>query len=296
MKHLVFDWRFLSIILFATFLRLTWLGTLPIGKEGALWLRLPVALSGIVSVFLFIYCVQKYFQNVKLALIAGLVLTLLPWHIEQSRVISGSMIGLTFILGAISVSLSFPSKRVLATTLVLSPLILYLVYPDFWPYQGKLPDLSLTFFLANIFKLISVEYLFYRNDSFWLGGLRDRGVLLSSCLPLFGLGIYQTLKKLRRIHLRLILPFIAVLFIAAANPMFPEQKEYFLISPYLALIVAFGVLYMIDHFISSNMFIKAILIIYIIFLLYDHLLFYHYYTVHYAQRIQNEIPKTEITF
>ncbi|KKS85861.1 MAG: hypothetical protein UV59_C0004G0009 [Candidatus Gottesmanbacteria bacterium GW2011_GWA1_43_11] len=268
--------------------RIWLLGILPPGGADSFWLRLPTACASILSVILTILIIHKLTHERKLALLTGFFLAINPWHIEQSRVYSPAMVGLSVLLAGLLVTL-FTKKTILKLAISLPTLIgFYLVYPSFRLFGNFTIKLTLYEFLHNLFKLISVDYLFFHNDSFWAGGFRTFGVLLVSTLPLFIAGLFYLVKNFNFAYIRWLIPFIIIWVIAASNPMFPEQQEYFLITPYLTLILAYGSLFFYQRFKSGNLFIKTILTVLIIFFMYEQVLFFHWYMIHYSNRIKNE--------
>ena len=60
-------------------------------------LRLPFALLGILSVYVFYLLIRKYSKNIKFALVSSFLLTVAPWHIIESRIFSWGMIVFTLV-------------------------------------------------------------------------------------------------------------------------------------------------------------------------------------------------------
>ena len=150
-----------GILFLSAIIRLSFLETYPPGGPESLGLRMPSAIAGIGSIVLFMIVVGRLTRNKLLTLISGLVLTLNPWHIEQSRVQSEVMLGLVVLLVMLVILLHVKNKIFIALTLCGALLIFYLVYPSFWLFHSifKLPPL--TFYMQNFFKLISIEFIFF---------------------------------------------------------------------------------------------------------------------------------------
>ncbi len=55
-------------------------------------IRLPFALMGILSIYLFYRLVRKVFNDDKIALISTLILGVIPWHVTESRIMSWGII------------------------------------------------------------------------------------------------------------------------------------------------------------------------------------------------------------
>ena len=264
------------------------LGVVPPGSADYFLLRLLTAGASILSVILTILIIYKLTHEKKLALLTGFFLAISPWYIEQSRIYSPVLLGLTVLQSGVYAA-TYTKKQVLRLIIAgVSGILFFVVYPSFWLFQGAGFSPTPGDFLHNLFKLTSVDFLFYHNDSFWAGGFRTQGALLISCLPLFIAGSLSLLKNSKVSDLRLLIPFIIFWLLAASNPLFPEQREFFLVLPYVALILAFGTMFLLEKFKSQGLVVKTILTAFVFFFLYEHVLFFHWYTVHYSQRIKNE--------
>lgn len=281
-------WYFLAILLLAALLRLSFLGTFPPGGEGAFWLRLPTAFAGIASIGLLIYLVQKLANNPRIGLLTGLVLTIMPWHIEQSRVYSHQMLGLCTVLAGAALIIHIKQKAIRLFLLLATIAIFYVVYPSFWMFNSNWDLPTFREYLGNLFRLVSIEFLFFKNDSFWSGGYRTVGALLPTFIPFFLIGVWVALQEVRLRHLLGFMPGIIFLVLAAANPLFPEQGEFFMITPYISLICALGIYKLFEHIKSANFALKAILIVLLLSFCYEYVIFTHFYIKHYSSRVKNE--------
>jgi hypothetical protein len=286
-----------SIILFIAFLiRIPYLGVIPPGGANSFIVRIPTAITSIVTISLFILIVKLSSKNNLLSLISGITMTLLPWHIEQSRVYSPAMLGLTIILFGITALKITHNKFLRLMTSLLTLIIFSIVFPEFWLFLTNFNRLKIDLLLGNLFKLISVEFLFYKNDSFWFGGFRTQGVMLPSMLPLFSIGVFKLIKKMHIFQFKIILAVMIIWLVSALAPKFPEQQIYFLICPILCYIIALGVIYILEQINTTNILKKSMMIIYFIFIIYEYGLFFHTYTWHYPNRIKSEITTAQINF
>ena len=109
----------LTIIIISSILRLWNIGSVPVGlslleiKSGLSFssltplffepsfLRLPFALIGILSIFLFYLLLKKYFDKNYIPVIGSALFSVMPWHIQESRVFSAGMFLLVLIQSAI---------------------------------------------------------------------------------------------------------------------------------------------------------------------------------------------------
>jgi len=275
---------------------LPYLGILPPGKVDSFSERLPYSVAGILTVGIFTLLIKKITHDNKLAIFSGLMLAIMPWHIEQSRVISEPMLGLLAILLLVILPQYFKQFWVSFFGILISGTIFYWVYPHFWIFTGNWGLPTIRECLNNLYKLIFIEFLFYKNDSFWLGGLRTYGTMLPSVLFLFLIGLYKisfiNYKKL----LKWTSIFMIIWVISAISPFFPESREYFLVTPFLALILGLGLKEIFLGLTKAKILIKIILFVYLLFIIYDYTLFFHFYINHYPQRINSELKYEEIKF
>ncbi len=137
----------------------------------ALGVRLPAAIFGIASIFVFYLLIKEVFKNQKLALISAAVLALSPWHIQYSRA-GFEVTELLFFL-ALGLYLFFAALRVPRSFSVVGSAICFALLP--WIYStAKLftPLLLLFLFFAyrkEIFK-ISKKYLVFAVIAFVIIG------------------------------------------------------------------------------------------------------------------------------
>ena len=115
----------LAVLAVSSILRLINLGSIPQGvsieeiKFGLslasisdylpkpLAIRLPFALLGILSIYLFYKLTLKIFNDEKIALISAFILGITPWHIQESRIFSWGIVIFTLL---VSINLLFWNK------------------------------------------------------------------------------------------------------------------------------------------------------------------------------------------
>jgi hypothetical protein len=61
-------------------------------------IRLPFALLGILSIYIFYLLVKKLFKNEMVALVSGFLLAITPWHIQESRIFSWGLVLFTILI------------------------------------------------------------------------------------------------------------------------------------------------------------------------------------------------------
>ena len=137
----------------------------------SLSVRLPVALLGVLNVYLLYLLVKKIFPQKKLlALLSAFVLAIIPWHIHLSRIAIDTTLFLSLYLVAINI---FLSRRLLLslpffiltlytypTANVFTPLILVCLYFVYKPkidlgHNKLLSCLSIVLVIPILFHLIS---------------------------------------------------------------------------------------------------------------------------------------------
>ena len=235
----------LLIILFNLFLKFWRLGVIPpLLDKNELSLRfLSAGLSLFFPVLIYIL-VRNIYRADKLALLTALIFTILPQTIVEGRIVS------------------------------------ILVYPPF--LLKNLPgSITIYNFTSNLLSLISFDMLFFKNTTFYWGGIREFGMMYLSFLPFFLLGLYQT------IHDKKFMPLIALLLIfvyVSLIPSFPESRIVLLAAPLLSFIVARGTLVFWQY---KNINFKLAFFLLVLFLFYELIQFFHYYTMHYPVELMS---------
>lgn len=285
-----------GIFLVASLLRLPYLSTIPPLGVAGLIPRIITALMSIVTIGLLMYIVHKKTRNLSLTYASGLAFALMPWHIEQSRIVSPPMWALLVVLLTYSLVLQCNKTYVKLAITAFAVLVLTWVYPGILSFTQTSRSLNVLAHVSHFFRLISIQFHFFQNDSFWKGGLREWGVLLPTTLPIFLLGLFQLLKSVKWKHWGYGLYLVVIWLIAALNPLFPEGREFFLITPYISIIIGLGIIKLLDLYKYSTFKTKALLGVFFLFVIYEHLIFAHFYLSHYVKRIQYSIPYEERAF
>ncbi len=106
----------LSILIISAILRIWHLGNIPLGVSGEevnfglflsrlgnffldpFLIRLPFAAIGVLSIWLFYLLTRKLFESEKIGLIGAILLSVMPWHVRESRVFSPGILIFTIFL------------------------------------------------------------------------------------------------------------------------------------------------------------------------------------------------------
>lgn len=144
--------------------------------------------------------------------------------------------------------------------------------------------------ITNFMDLISPDMLFFRNVTFFWGGIKEFGILYISMLPFFFFGIYYSLTGKKIITPVLIL-FIFILISSSKN--FPETRLLFYSLPFLSLIISFGIL---KIFKFKNTLSRYFLLAFLIFAFFELMQFFHYYFIHYPADVGTNSQKITYPF
>lgn len=285
------NWILIVIIFYAFILRFWHIGQIPpLIDQIYLSGRIFTAGLNILSAFLVYWLVRKNYHNIRLALLSSFIFSCLPWVIEQSRIVSQVNYAL-FVLLVISLICQSCNGSIIKLLVMIFALpVIYLIYPQLWIFHTKQPLPYLTDVINNIFILTSPDFLFYKNITFWWGGMREFGVMYLSLLPFFSAGLYKVIIN-RKIHIVICISII--LLFSAVSPFFPESREFFLATPFISILVASGMLVFTQN---KEISIRIILIILFIMFLYDIGQYLHYYQIHYPQEILSNISKINEPF
>lgn len=278
---------FLLLLLQAFILRFYFIGVIPPMSEGSLNGRLFSAASSFLTVPLLVFLIQTIYRKWSLGLLSGFWLSILPYSLEQGRIVSSYPIVLFFLLLYTFVILRKNNPAVkIASSLLILGLILWMK-PFWFQHQAVLLHLSLKKILNNFFQQISFEFLFFRNESFWSGGFRNYGTIFPEAIPIFLIGVYGLFKRIKVGFISALCVFVLA-FIASLNTKFPETREFFFITPIIALVLAIGVK-KVYKFLSAGSFLKkSLIIVYALVLSYGLAQFFHFYLIHYNLRIFQE--------
>jgi predicted membrane-bound mannosyltransferase len=106
----------LAILFLSSIIRLFMLGKIPAGLSltevkfgltvsalgswvlNPMVIRLPFALLGILSIYIFYLLVKKLFENEAVALVSSFLLAVVPWHVQESRIFSWGLILFTVLI------------------------------------------------------------------------------------------------------------------------------------------------------------------------------------------------------
>lgn len=268
------------ILLYSAVLRFWRLGQIPpLIDQSFLLARYTSAFLSLASVFLLYYYSKVVFKNVRLALLSAFVFMIAPWVLEQGRIVSQPNNSLFFIL--IILLWARVVKQALIRILLYASifLILYIIYPQFWLFKTNHFNVSLINVLNNIFILLSPEFFFFKNPTFWWGGVRDFGILYLAWLPFLLVGLNDVVVNKKQ---RILLWISIVLLISVTSPFFPESREFFIVTPFISLIVASGIY---KFFSRNDLLTRVLFFIVFVFMIYEIVQYFHYYTIHYPQQI-----------
>jgi len=167
---------------------------------------------------------------------------------------------------------------ILPQTVIEGRIVSILVYPPFW-IENIPRSVSLFKLISNFFTLISFNMLLFNNTTFYWGGIRDFGVIYLSLLPFFitGVFVFTLQKKITPLILLMI-----IFLLISMSPKFPENRTVLLSIPLFSLIIAKGIL---NFWQNKNIHIRFISILLFIFLFYELIQFFHFYTIHYPRQV-----------
>src|SRR3989344_2352635 len=126
-------WKsFLVVLGVAMLLRFLGLNTYPPQFDQTQALRILTATLGVFYIGIYMVLVQKLTRSRILSLTSGLILGLMPWHIEQSRIASAPLWGLTVLLGGLFLIVTLRNTWLRIAVVVGACLVFWRVYPSFW--------------------------------------------------------------------------------------------------------------------------------------------------------------------
>jgi hypothetical protein len=280
---------FLSIIIYAILTRYAFFGSVPpLAAQSSLTVRFLSGFINLANIILLYLLVKKMHFKSKIALSAMWVFTIVPWSFEQGRVISGvnTVLFISLLTAVIFIFLNNKFLKILLAGLFF-PGICYF-FPNFWLF--RIENFNFTNFLNNLFYLLSGDFLFFNNMTFWWGGVKNSGIIYLSFLPFLLLGFSQiAIQGMRKI----IYGIIIILLLSSASPFFPESREFFLALPLISIIIAIGM----EKTFKINDYIKGFLMTLIfLFIVYDISQFLHNYFVHYPQWVLSNISRINEPF
>lgn len=261
----------------------------PLINQPDLTLRYFSAFANIVTLLILFWLIKKITHNSRVASLTSWVFALLPWTYEQGRIVSQPQFAVFGIL--LLLFLVYKSKfRLRQIFYFFIPFIIYFAYPQFWLFKLKDFYFNIDSFTNNLFHLASFDFLFFKNTTFWWGGVKEFGVMFLAFLPFFLLGVYRLFVANRK---KLIILFLFITLVAAASPFYPESREFFLSTPIIAYIVASGV----DHMRSAkSLAFRLFLSILAVLIVYEIAQFYHFYFIHYRQEVKSNLYQIHEAF
>jgi len=286
MKHFI-----LLLIIIFSLISLFWnIDTIPPLLDASLLSsRLISAAVSTGSILLIFFYAKNSLKSRNIALLSTWTFSLLPWTIEQGRIISQPNVALFFFITLLI--LSQRSNLIQKLFLYGSiPIGFYILYPQFWVFKIDNLNFSIKSIINNVFILTSPDFIFFKNITFWWGGVREIGIIHLSFLPFLVVGIYEVIIN----HKWNIFFWIGfILFISSLSPFFPESREFFLAIPFLSIIIAFGIN---GFFKQKSLISKVIFYLVFVMIVYDLAQFWHYYTVHYPQQILGNLSQIHEPF
>ncbi len=282
-----YTYSYILISLLAFILRFWKLGVVPPSDGDILYLRILTAFVASITIPSLMVLIKNTYSNKSLAMLSGFWLAINPWHIEQSRIYSVYVPILFTLIIIANIWQKFKSNwsKVIIIISVLAVSLIFLA-------AGSIKlniDLSAIKILQNLFELLSFEFLFYKNDSFWSGGIREFGVMLPETIPIFLVGIFTLFSKFKK-NISMICLILLFAFISSFQKSFPESRIFFLSLPVFMFILALGSMKLFRHLFTRNILIRMSIFAYLLVLIYGISQFMHYYYVHYNLRIYQEKP------
>lgn len=278
-----------ELILFVSITRLYLLGVVPPHASLAVSDRFISAIFSIGSTIILFFLTDTLLKKKKLSLLISWIFAVLPWTFEQGRIISQPNNCVFYLLLILFLIISVDSLYAKIVLVFLFPVIIHISYPQIWLEKSHILP-TVHDFLNNFFLLTSPDLLFFKNTTFWWGGVKGFGVMYVTLLPFFLLGVIQTInrKEYR-------LPAILALLIttAALSTYLPESRELFLATPIFSFMIARG----LYGFYSNHRKLPiGITILLIVCITYEMAQFMHYYFIHYPLYIQGNINQIKDAF
>lgn len=287
MKKIIF---ILLILLNGAILRLNRLELFPPVKDvQVLSSRYLTAFISLLVIFLVYKFSCKYFHSRKTGLVSSFVLSVLPWALEQNRIVSEVNTAL-FILLLLDVILrKLPKTHLKILTLTLAIPLFYIFYPQLWIFRN-LTIISLSQATVNALSLFSPDMWFFHNITFYHGGLREWGFIYLTLIPFLAIGLYKSVIN-RKIFPVCILIVFGI--ITSFSPFFPESREFYLAVPFIASIIGRGFTLMK---LPSSLLGRFITIMVVMILSYEMSELLHFYFVHYPLQVNESLDKINIPY
>src|SRR3989338_4364234 len=272
------------IIIQSALLRLWKISSVPPQTENTvIILRIFSAAAGILLTWIVFYLAKQFNLNRKTALLSAWVYSVFPWAIEQGRIFSSvNLTAVVLFLSAIFLLKYLFKKNNTKLILRLIPFV-FAVIPGIWYIYFKFL-LPVTSILNNLSILISPNLLFYRNITFWWGGLKEFGIMFLSFLPFLITGIIKSITGLKF----LLTSVVWLLFFSAFSPDFPESRLFYLSVPLWSVLIGNGIAI---SFRLKDKFYKTLIICLLLFIIYEYAQLLHYYFRHYPISVSGNLDK-----
>jgi hypothetical protein len=277
---------FIVLILFWTaILRLFNLDKVPTLFHPSSYLpRLDTVVLSLLNIYLSYKLTTYYSNKVKVGLLSAFILAVLPWTLEEGRVYSTVNNGCAILLAGIFLWQKLQTQWAKIFISLITIVAFSIFYPDIWFLRSfkLIPVLN---FRDNLFRLLSPEMWFFSNTTFYHGGLREWGFIFLSLFPFF---VYGLIKFFIKKAIRVFILLGIIVIVAALSPYFPESREFFLVTPFLSLIIGKGLYEFV--LIKKNAY-HLITFIFIFFIVYEIFQLLHFYFVHYPLNVNDSVNK-----
>lgn len=249
--------------------------------------RVISALASILAVWC-IYKITTYYTGKnRIGYLTALIFSVLPWTVEQGRIVSEVNMTLSITLFILWIQIFF-SKKTKVIFFAILVTVFYFTYKEIWILHVDTQTMvSPENIGKNMLFLSSSEFLISHNPTFWWGGVRDWGISLSIFLPFLVIGI---IKSIARKEIVILITIIMLLIFASSSPAFPESREFYLATPLISYFIAVGINVLRE--IKGKPYVYKMLTVIIVGLfIYEYQNFLHFYTVHYPLRVKSDIQK-----
>lgn len=224
-------------------------------------------------------------KNIKISLLAAWAFAVIPWAVEQGRVVSLPTLFLPIFLLLVIGVRTIQKKRARVAWSVITLAIIGVYYWQLWLWQTDSGFAPATKAFRHFFQVLSPEMLFVSNSTFWWGGIREFGMMFLSMTPFFLLGLIQLARA------RILSPLLWVLSIACIasfSPAFPEGRQAYLTIPFFCLFVANGMYLVCTQLSRWNRILSVGVCTVLIF---EMIQFWHYYHIHYPMQVREHMKE-----
>jgi hypothetical protein len=253
--------------------------------------RIYYALIGVFNILLIYKFSRIIFPRNNTPFISMWVYSILPWAIEQGRIISQPDIALFIFLIYLNLSVFLKSKFQKIILFIIFVFSLKFFYPQIWINRSFVYKTGYFFdSIKNIFSTFSFDYLFFNNNYFYLGGVRNFGILYKAFLPFIIFGMISLINRKKN---EILFGIVILGIFASFSPLYPETREFYLSLPFLIITISTGIKTLYSARIKT---MKILGIILILLLVYEYAQYLHYYFVHYSIDLKIVIPQIKDKF